>query len=403
MKNRVVIALLATSLTAGVAFAADVPVAVPQLYYAGPLMPVQWTGLYFGVNAGYGWGQGSANTFFTGDFPGGTTTPNGVGRSELSRTQLHGSGDLSGGIAGGQIGFNWQAGMFVFGAEIDSQWSGQQGSFAVACTTGCAATEQVKIKSLATARGRFGLAFDWLMPYVTVGAAVVNASGDLVVTAGGLTGSFQSFGASTLGWAAGAGVEVALWGNWSGKLEYLHIQAEDLHSTVRIPNSLGIGDGSEDASYRDNILRVGLNYRFGPRGGPGVLEPRVAAPSAAFASAFDFLPSMAMFAETRREKRPQPPSVVAKHTTVRTGGYTASVAQQPAPITVASAVATEPTASVASEPKPKKLSFKSFDEIKDSEELSAPSYSIKLPTLKERQKGDDDQRLKRVMTICSGC
>jgi opacity protein-like surface antigen len=354
-------------------------------------MPVQWTGIYFGVNAGYGSGQGSATTFFTGDFPGGTTTPNGIGRSELSRTQLHGSGDLSGGI---------------------SQWSGQQGSFAVACTTGCAATDQVKIKSLATACGRFGLAFDWLMPYVTAGAAVVNASGDLVVTAGGLTGSFQSFGASTLGWAAGAGVEVALWGNWSGKLEYLHIQAEDLHSTVRIPNSLGIGDGSEDASYRDNIVRVGLNYRFGPRGGPGVLEPRVAAPSAAFASAYDLLPSMAMFAETRREKRPQPPSVVASQppsvvakqtTTVPRGAYTAPAAQQPAPITVASAVATEPTASVASEPKRKKLSFKSFDGIEDGEELSAPSYSIKLPTLKERQKGDDDQRLKRIMTICSGC
>jgi opacity protein-like surface antigen len=391
MRTRFVIALLATSFTAEAAFAADWPITAPWLYHAGPFMPVQWTGLYFGVNAGYGWGQGSANTFFTGDFPGGTTTPNGVGRSELSRTRLHGSGNLSGAIAGGQIGFNWQAGMFIFGAEIDGQWSGQQGSFTVACTTSCAASENVRIKSLATARGRFGLAFDWMMPYVTAGAALVNASDDLIATAGGLTGSFQSFGASTLGWTAGAGVEVALWGNWSAKLEYLHIQVEDLISNTRIPNPLGIGDASEDAGYHNNIVRVGLNYRFGPRGGPGLLEQRIAAP-AAYASAYDFLPSMAMFAETRREKRPQ-----------ASPGVAVTAAQQLPP--VASTVASEPrpgtTVSVTNELNFAKSAFKNFDETEDAEELP---YSIKLPSLKQRQKGDDDsQRLKRIMTICSGC
>src|SRR5215510_6377799 len=69
MKKRVVIAFFATSLTAGMSFAADWPVMGPQLYPsvpAVPLMPVNWTGIYFGANAGYGWAQGSSNTVFAG-------------------------------------------------------------------------------------------------------------------------------------------------------------------------------------------------------------------------------------------------------------------------------------------------------------------------------------------------
>jgi len=66
MKKRMVLAFFATSLTAGVSFAADWPVIGTQLYPSGPRMAVEWTGIYFGVNAGYGWAQGSSNTVFGG-------------------------------------------------------------------------------------------------------------------------------------------------------------------------------------------------------------------------------------------------------------------------------------------------------------------------------------------------
>jgi hypothetical protein len=62
------------------------------------------------VNAGYGWAQGSSTTVFTGSSFGATTTQFGLGATELSATQLLGSGDFSGAMAGGQIGFNWQYG-----------------------------------------------------------------------------------------------------------------------------------------------------------------------------------------------------------------------------------------------------------------------------------------------------
>ena len=62
MKKRVVIAFFATSLTAGMSFAADWPLMGPQFYPSVPLTPVEWTGIYFGVNAGYGWASGSSTT-----------------------------------------------------------------------------------------------------------------------------------------------------------------------------------------------------------------------------------------------------------------------------------------------------------------------------------------------------
>jgi hypothetical protein len=50
MKTRMVIALLAAASFTGESSAADWPVtALPQPYRPGPLLPVEWTGLYFGT------------------------------------------------------------------------------------------------------------------------------------------------------------------------------------------------------------------------------------------------------------------------------------------------------------------------------------------------------------------
>jgi opacity protein-like surface antigen len=381
MKHRMAITaitFLATSFTAGVAFAAD----LPQFYRAGRVMPVEWTGLYIGANAGYGWAQGSTDTFFAGSFADGTTTAFGLGATELSGTRLNGSVNPSGAIAGGQIGFNWQSGMAVFGAELDGQWSGQQDSFTVVRPCGCTAAEIVKIRSLATGRARLGLAFDWIMPYVTAGGALVNVSNDLTVTVGGVTGSFQPLSGSTLGWTAGAGVEVAVWSNWSAKLEYLHIRAGDLSATTAIPNILGLGTAFEGAGYRDNIVRVGLNYRFGPRGGPGVLKVPRSTP-AVHESVYDSLPNVAMSGDKARSaKRSQPAHVVEE-----------SAARQPV--------------RVANESKLVTSAFKNIGKIEDADDTDAFSAESKL--VKHFSKGqrqideDESQRLKRIIAICAGC
>jgi outer membrane immunogenic protein len=431
-----VIAFFATSLTAGMSFAADWPLMGPQFYPSVPLTPVEWTGIYFGVNAGYGWASGSSTTVFGGGLtnaglpaPPGTTTPLGLGATELGGTGLFSSSSPRGGIAGGQIGFNWQAGMVVFGAELDAQWSGQSNTVSLICTPpkpGCTASEAIKIRSLTTGRARVGLAFDWLMPYVTAGAALVNARDDLTVNVGGVSALFPPLSNTSLGWTAGAGVDVALSSNWSARFEYLHIRANDLTSSVSIPGFLGVGTAAESAAYRDNIVRVGLNYRIGPRGGPGVLERRVL-PGSAYALNYDFLPSIAMSSDKAKSvARPhdgtavtqQPPeqavampsdnakSVTRAHdgTVVAAAGQAPQVAPQPSQ---AAQQAPQQAAPIASEPKTSKRSAKNFSEIGDVDDvdgLSAEPEPPKLPSKKRREKEEDEsQRLKRIMAICAGC
>jgi outer membrane immunogenic protein len=445
MKKRMVIAFFATSLTAGASFAADWPLMGPQLYPSAPRMAVDWTGINFGVNAGYGWAQGSSNTAFAGGsstqtnlaapsplgpglfFPAGATTP--FGATELGGTGLSSSSSPRGGIAGGQIGFNWQAGMVVFGAELDAQWSGQSNTVSVICTaptSACTASEAIKIRSLTTGRARIGLAFDWLMPYVTAGGALVNARDDLTVTVGGVTASFLPLSGTTLGWTAGAGVDFALSSNWSARLEYLHIRANGVTSSVTIPGFIGNGTAAETASYRDNIVRVGLNYRIGPRGGPGVLETRVL-PGSAYALNYDFLPSVAIPSDKAKSvTRPHDGTAVAQQspeqavampsdkaksvtrpydgTVVAVAGQAPQVASQPSQ---AAQQAPQQAAPIASEPKTSQRSAKNFLEIGDVDDLdglSAEPEPPKLPSKKRREKEEDEsQRLKRIMAICAGC
>jgi outer membrane immunogenic protein len=413
MKKRMVIAFFATSLTAGVSFAADWPLMGPQLYPSAPRMAVEWTGIYFGVNAGYGWAQSSSTIVIGGGLPGGTTTPLGLGATELGGTTLVDSGKLRGAIAGGQMGFNWQAGMVVFGAEVDAQWSGQQDS-----------TLGVKIRSLTTGRARVGLAFDWLMPYVTAGGALVNARDDLTLTVGGVTANFPPLSNTSLGWTAGAGVDIALSSNWSARLEYLHIRANDLTSSVGIPGFLGVGLAAESAAYRDNIVRVGLNYRIGPRGGPGVLETRVL-PGSAYALNYDFLPSVAIPSDKAKSVTrshdgtavaQQPPeqatpmssdkakSVTRPHDGTVVAEQAPQVAPQPPQVVQQ---VPQQAAPIVNEPKTSKWSAKNFLEIGDVDDLDALSAQPeppKLPSKKRREKEEDEsQRLKRIMAICAGC
>jgi outer membrane immunogenic protein len=422
VKYRMALAFVATSCMAGMSFAADLPVSGP--YRPGPFVvrqPVEWTGLYFGANAGYGWGKYSSNITFSGASTSGLTnpitgiTPQGTlgavaGPTELSGTRVPGSGSPSGAIVGGQIGFNWQAGMFVFGGEIDGQWSGQENTFSTVCGTGCSATESIKIRSLATGRGRLGLAFDWFMPYVTGGAAMVNGLNNLTMTVGGTTASFAPLSHTTLGWTAGAGVEVALWSNWSAKLEYLYVSANGATKLAPIPSVLGLGFASTPGDYRDNIVRVGFNYRFGPRGGPGLLESPLPARDA-FASNYDFLPNL-QFATDRanvqvaaasRAKSPDHPQA-RPVVTQDVAAQAEPAASEAAPVArQAAAPRQAPPRQVASATNEPQFSMADDDVIYTDSILTEARPARQAVKKRAEREEAESARMKRIMSICSGC
>ncbi len=59
------------------------------------------------------------------------------------------------------------------------------------------------------------------------------------------------------GWTVGGGLEYAFMNNWSAKLEYLYIDFGD-GPTVPVTAAVNIVAGK----MTDNIVRVGLNYKF---------------------------------------------------------------------------------------------------------------------------------------------
>jgi outer membrane immunogenic protein len=221
--KRILLAGAGVLAMASLANAADLP---RQMYSKAPppmAAPYyNWTGFYIGINGGGAWGNSAWDS--TGGF------------------------DLSGGMIGGTIGYNWQTGPWVLGVEGDLDWASVKGSTAaLGCVTANCSTENTW---LGTVRGRVGYAFDRWMPYITGGVAFggVNAN----------QAPFTGASSTQVGWAAGAGIEFAVVNNITAKVEYLHY---DLGS---FSCGLNCGNGiiNDQVSFSADAIRGGVNIRF---------------------------------------------------------------------------------------------------------------------------------------------
>ncbi|MFL6821988.1 MAG: outer membrane protein, partial [Xanthobacteraceae bacterium] len=273
-----------------------------------------WAGPYLGVNYGYGWGKSNTDTVLSDAASG----------AALIATNM--SAKLDGMTFGGQAGFNWQSGPWVAGIEADLQQSRQRGRAATLnCTTaicnpaisafGLDAPASVrmaqKLEWFGTLRGRLGVTpTPESLLYATGGLAVgrIKTSGTITgssltltpgviegvtevlvpdvdpdgnpievpievpveiptVTAGTspATSSFVSH-TTKAGFAVGAGAEVRLAGNWTGKVEYLYLDFGRVATSATNPlNSTPLAINF-DSRVTSHIARVGLNYKFDPTG-----------------------------------------------------------------------------------------------------------------------------------------
>ena len=201
------------------AVAADLPRKAPS--YIAPEPVMTWTGFYIGANAGYGWANVSTGGI---------------------------SSDLKGFIGGGQLGYNWQTGAWVFGVEGDFQGANEKHSD-TGTILGIDFTVDQKIQWFATARGRIGYAFDAWLLYFTGGAAWQNYK--LSVSA---LGTSVDDNTTKMGWTLGGGIEWMFMPRWSAKLEYLYMDTGDTDVTLFGTTFTG--------RAKNNIARIGVNYHF---------------------------------------------------------------------------------------------------------------------------------------------
>jgi outer membrane immunogenic protein len=234
---------------AGTAGAADLPRRMPAPEYIAPAF--SWNGFYIGGHTGVAVGKTStSNNAPYGGFDAGGTP--------LSYN-LHPAGIFG----GGQLGYNWQRGVYVFGVEADIGYLGLNDSISPAPGNYVA----VQYGWYGTITGRLGLAmYDRLLTYVKGGAAVASITN----SAGALTGAgvvdptdYSETKKTRWGWTVGSGFEYALNQTWSVKSEYMYMNFGKFNATNL--------DG-DTFTHKNQVhsLKVGLNYRFGGYNAPVV-------------------------------------------------------------------------------------------------------------------------------------
>jgi outer membrane immunogenic protein len=268
--KKVLAGVALAALTTGSAMAADLAVKAPIFKAPPPVVVYNWTGCYIGVNGGGAWQrrawQRRDNSLSIVNDPGnGFFNPQAIPGVNAS-----GSGSLnSDGFTGGaQVGCNFQSANVVWGVETDFNSLRQGAAFGgrfLYTTSGTPYFLNVsEDKSwLYTLRGRVGLAADRALFYVTGGLAAAKYR---------FTQSFADFDTESVsvsktkaGWTVGAGVEAAVFDNWTVKAEYLFAR---LSGDTVVGRLVATGGGA--ATFTNSlsnidlhVVRVGLNYRFG--------------------------------------------------------------------------------------------------------------------------------------------
>jgi len=216
---------------------APVPVVVAPLF--------TWTGFYIGGNIGGGWFNGSVDS----DFGSTWKTSNGAF------------------IGGGQLGFNYQAGAFVFGVEGDFDWTNGKKSTGFVATPFDPPNDLLKAEAkwnwVATVAARLGFAVDRSLFYAKVGYGWSRTSTNLVNTNDDAP-SCCGTGNTNSGWLLGGGYEYAFTTNWTAKIEYDYLNLR--HRTLTLDPTVFVGPaGPYSVTLAPNVqmVKAGFNYKFG--------------------------------------------------------------------------------------------------------------------------------------------
>ncbi len=221
------------------ASAADLAVKAPPPPIVAPIY--NWTGLYIGVNGG--WGQ-SHNCW---DFIG-------VAGAVLS----DGCRDRSGGLFGGQLGYRWQSSQWVFGVEAQGDWADLSSS-RVSLLNPLFSTS-TKTDAIGLFTGQIGYAWNATLFYVKGGAAMTSNRFSILTTIGGTEVAAAS--STRWGGVVGVGLEYGFAPNWTFGVEYDHLFMGDSNNSFSVANPIVAG-ALNRISQDVDMVTLRVNYRFG--------------------------------------------------------------------------------------------------------------------------------------------
>jgi outer membrane immunogenic protein len=201
-----------------------------------------WTGCYLGPVVGFQFAD---------------TTPYDPVNGTNWTTKLN----INGPFGGGTIGCNYEKNNWVFGIEGDGGWEDIDTS-SPDLQNLASYDAEFQQEWLVTLRGRVGYAWNNVLLYATGGGAMTGAKFSFFCIPGAGAGCHLYTASKTVtGWTVGAGLEYALDNRWTIKAEWLYL---DFGTPSITATDVTNGTPTNPAEIRlhENLVRVGLNYRF---------------------------------------------------------------------------------------------------------------------------------------------
>jgi outer membrane immunogenic protein len=227
------------------ALAADLPLKAPS---ATPSV-YDWTGVYVGAFGGGGYGNHNVNN----------STGQAVPFADFSANY-----SSTGGIAGGDIGYQWQSGSLVVGIEGDLAWTGIKGNdasqFAAGAFPGVAAVDADNLRWTGALIVKAGYAIDRWMLYFDGGYAF----GSIQHTNTPLVGPVDTFNVSGNGLTGGGGIAYALTNNVIAKFDYRYTSFNGYNRPGNAITGLTVNGQlpySTVSTY--SVVSAGLDFKFG--------------------------------------------------------------------------------------------------------------------------------------------
>lgn len=243
-----------------------------ELVTKGPAEPAaHWGGLYVGGWSGLAWGGEKAS------FP--NDAVNSIVNLPISQPLdvSSGSRNAKSGASGGTLGYNYQAGAWILGAEAEA---GVANLNAANTSTSFPISQRSHTDFIGTLGARFGHSWDNLLVFGKVGGSwshnVYSDAGVADITSAAPGSPPETIPAGVqlaktasnrFGLMLGAGFEYALSPRWSLKAQYEYLDFGRERITF-LPTAATMQPFDQDIRRNASIFQIGLNYNLGPDGGP---------------------------------------------------------------------------------------------------------------------------------------
>ena len=210
-----------------------------------------WTGFYIGGNGG--WGQSNSCLNFDGPL--------------VSLTSLTAAPRGPEGSIGGQIGYRWQAGQWVFGLEAQGDWADLSNTrvspFFDQSSLGLIST-RTSTDGIGLFTGQIGYAWNAALFYVKGGAAVTSNRFSILTTLTGI--ELASVSATRWGGTVGVGFEYGFTPNWTFGVEYNHLFMGDANNSFTGLTPVAAVLLNNRITQDVDLVTLRLNYKFGGYG-----------------------------------------------------------------------------------------------------------------------------------------